>query len=88
MNAHTQAHAGPPLAGEPAERLSPQAAAREHELIGIALRADSHLELDWLWFYMQVTDPAHRRYCLQRALAINPHSAIARRELELLDPTA
>lgn len=88
MSALTQAYPGLSLAGEPAERLSPQATAREVELIGIALRADSNLELDWLWFYMQLADPAHRRYCLQRVLEINPHSAIARRELELLDPTA
>ncbi|HMQ33150.1 MAG TPA: hypothetical protein PKD53_20630 [Chloroflexaceae bacterium] len=88
MSAFMQAHPGLALAGEPAERLTPRGTVREVELIGIALRADSHLELDWLWFYMQLADPAHRRYCLLRALEINPHSAIARRELELLDPTA
>jgi hypothetical protein len=88
MNAYSTAHPGLPLCGEPAERLSPQAAAREAELLNLALRASSNLELDWLWLYMQLADPSHRRYCLQRVLAINPHSALARRELELLDPTA
>lgn len=88
MNAYSSAHLGLPLAGEPAERPTPQALAREAELFNLALRAASNIELDWLWLYMQLADPAHRRYCLQRVLAINPHSAIARRELELLDPTA
>lgn len=87
MNAYST-WLGRPLAGEPAERLSPGAAAREAELFNLALRASSSVELDWLWLYMQLADPAQRRYCLQRALAINPHSAIARRELELLEPTA
>ncbi len=88
MNAYSTASLGLSLAGEPAERLTPQAVAREEELFRIALRADSNLELDWLWLYMQLSSPSHRRYCLERVLVINPSSAVARRELELLDATA
>lgn len=88
VNAYTAVLQGRALAGECAEPLTPQTAAREAELFRIALRADSNLELDWLWLYMQLSSPAQRRYSLQRALAINPQSVIARRELALLDPRA
>jgi hypothetical protein len=49
-----------------------------------ALRDDSNQELDWLWTYVQVTGEAQRRYCLERALAINPKSEMALRELAQL----
>lgn len=49
-----------------------------------ALCADSQLELDWLWLATQVVREHEIRYCLERALAINPHSALARRELAQL----
>jgi hypothetical protein len=51
-----------------------------------ALRDDSNRELDWLWVYVQVTDVGQRRYCLERALAINPKSELALRELAKLTP--
>lgn len=76
------------VAGEPAERTNARPYAREAELFNLALRAGSNLELDWLWLYMQLSDLAQRRYALERALAINPRSAIARRELELLEASA
>ena len=44
-------------------------------------REDSNLEMDWLWLATQVTSDGERRYCLQRALAINPESRFARRGL-------
>ena len=49
-----------------------------------ALREDSNLEQDWLWFSTQVTEEKELRYCLERALYINPHSVEARRELARL----
>ncbi|GAB4441203.1 MAG: hypothetical protein OHK0015_38200 [Chloroflexi bacterium OHK40] len=85
FNTYSPARFSASLAGEPVRTPSPQAAAREAELFRLALRADSNLELDWLWLYMQLSDEPHRRYCLERALAINPESAIARRELALLE---
>lgn len=88
MNVYSPVYGSLSLAGEPSERLSPQAVAREADLFNLALRAGSNLELDWLWLYMQLTDLAQRRYCLERVLAINPSSAVARRELELLECTA
>ena len=50
-------------------------------LFAQALHDDSNLELDWLWLAAQVTRTVERRYCLQRALYINPHSEIARQQL-------
>lgn len=50
-------------------------------LFAQAIHEDSNLELDWLWLAAQVTRDVERRYCLQRALTINPHSEIARRQL-------
>jgi len=49
-----------------------------------ALRDDSNQELDWLWTYVQVTGDVQRRYCLERALAINPKSEMALHELAQL----
>jgi hypothetical protein len=54
------------------------------EVFAQALRDDSNQELDWLWAYVQVTREDQRRYCLERALAINPKSEIALRELAQL----
>ena len=54
------------------------------EVFAQALRDDSNQELDWLWAYMQVTREDQRRYCLERALAINPKSEVALRELAQL----
>ena len=42
-----------------------------------ALRDESNRELDWLWVYIQLTDVQQRRYCLERALAINPKSELS-----------
>jgi hypothetical protein len=52
-----------------------------NEVFARAMREDSNLELDWLWAAVQQTETERRRYCLERALAINPHSQLANREL-------
>jgi hypothetical protein len=49
-----------------------------------AIYDDSNLEMDWLWLATQVTSDSQRRYCLQRALRINPHSGPAQRGLAQL----
>jgi hypothetical protein len=46
-----------------------------------AVEADSNLELDWLWASTQMQRVSERRYCLRRALAINPESEMALRDL-------
>ena len=46
-----------------------------------SLQEDSNLEMDWLWLATQVISDGERRYCLQRALAINPGSLLAQRGL-------
>ena len=54
------------------------------DIFAQALIDDSIHELDWLWVASQLTDVVQRRYCLERALAINSNSELARRELREL----
>jgi hypothetical protein len=68
---------------ESAERLE-FAAARAAHLFAQALEENSIIELDWLWYAANMTGTAKRRYCLNRALAINPHSDLARSALAKL----
>ena len=65
-------------------RIDPIAAERARQLFAQALQEDSRLELDWLWFASKMTSSAHQRYCLRRALEINPASETARRALAKL----
>jgi hypothetical protein len=53
-----------------------------------ALREDSNLEMDWLWWATRVTAVPEQRYCLLRALWINPRSDLARHELAKLSGTS
>ena len=61
-------------------------AARSTRLFAEALHGNSNLELDWLWYAANMTRDIERRYCLQRALEINPHSSLARSALAKLAP--
>jgi hypothetical protein len=70
-----------PMASEAAPHLA-------SNLFAQAVRDNSNLELDWLWLATQVTRDAERRYCLERALVINPHSAAAREALATLPRSA
>lgn len=66
----TQTHVRPSLAiGNPSSFLREQ------------IHEDSNHELDWLWAAGQVTDVEEIRYCLERALYINPNSGDTRRAL-------
>ena len=71
----------PPLA-----RGDARAMFRPSDLFAQGVREDSNLELDWLWLFTRVASISERRYCLERALAINPHSEMARAELAKLPP--
>ncbi|HET7081181.1 MAG TPA: hypothetical protein VFM49_27430 [Chloroflexia bacterium] len=78
-------------ASAPARRAMPalagaveSAAMQVSPLLASAVEDGSNLEMDWLWLATKVTDRTERRYCLLRALAINPASEIARRELQAL----
>jgi hypothetical protein len=53
-----------------------------------ALHENSNLEMDWLWYAANVTGTIERRYCLNRALTINPHSDLARSALSKLPKQA
>ncbi len=50
-----------------------------------ALQEDSTVETNWLWAATQVTHSAEYRYCLERALYINPDNDITRKALVMLD---
>jgi hypothetical protein len=51
--------------------------AYDAQVIRRAVDANSPNEVDWLLYTSMITDEAKRRYCLERALAINPGSVIA-----------
>ena len=72
---------------EDVERLE-FATARATHLFAQALHENSHLEMDWLWYAANMTGDVERRYCLNRALAINPHSSLARSALAKLPKPA
>ena len=72
---------------ENAERLE-FATARASHLFVQALHENSILELDWLWYAANMTGTVERGYCLHRALAINPHSSLARSALAKLPKQA
>jgi len=61
-------------------RIDAQVPLRPSDLFAQALREDSQIAMDWLWLFSQVSSVAEQRYCLDRALAINPYSEIARSE--------
>ncbi|MBK8021061.1 MAG: hypothetical protein IPK19_06405 [Chloroflexi bacterium] len=50
-----------------------------------AIQEDSNHELDWLYFASMMTTAEEQRYCLERALHINPKSQSALRALRALD---
>lgn len=54
---------------------------RPSEGLARAIEANSTLEIDWLWASTQVQRVSEQRYCLRRALAINPESQMALRDL-------
>lgn len=50
-----------------------------------AIAESVNLEMEWLWLFTRVAREEERRYCLERALYINPHSDMARHELARLN---
>jgi hypothetical protein len=64
------------------------ATARATQLFAQALHENSNLEMDWLWYAANMRSVAERRYCLHHALAINPHSGLARSALAKLPKPA
>ncbi|GAB4447194.1 MAG: hypothetical protein OHK0015_51120 [Chloroflexi bacterium OHK40] len=67
-------------------RAGDQAAARV--LLTVALRANPNDARAWLWLSGTLSDPARQRYCLERALALDPGCEPARRGLAALDGVA
>ena len=67
-----------------AHALNEPKALNAHTLFARAVREHSNLEQDWLWLSTMVTGEGELRYCLERALYINPDSSEARQELARL----
>jgi len=59
-------------------------AARSAQLFALALQEGANVEFDWIWYADNMISGAHQRYCLQRAMQINPDSEIAHRALAIL----
>jgi ABC-type antimicrobial peptide transport system ATPase subunit len=55
------------------------------DLLVKALREDSNLVVEWLWYAANMTSKEEQRYCLQRALLLDPEYEIAVRCLNDLD---
>jgi hypothetical protein len=55
----------------------PAYVAEAEGIFATALRDGSNIEMDWLWTAGQVSRQSERRYCLERALYINPQSELA-----------
>jgi hypothetical protein len=58
-----------------------EAVERAAQLFAQAVREESNLAMDWLWCAAQMTNPGARRYCIERALTLDPDSELARRAL-------
>jgi Tfp pilus assembly protein PilF len=54
------------------------------QLLAEILKTESQNEAAWLWMSSVMDKDEEQRYCLERALAINPDSVIARRGLARL----
>jgi tetratricopeptide (TPR) repeat protein len=59
--------------------------ARAQQLLAAAIQRNPRSEQAWLWLSGVLTDPEHRRACLEKVLAINPENAHARSGLQWLD---
>jgi hypothetical protein len=57
---------------------------RAARLFAQALQEDSNYEMDWLWYAANMASDSQRRFCLERALQLNPDSEMARRALAKL----
>ncbi len=51
-------------------------------LIAQSLQHNPQLELGWIWLSATLSEPAQRRFCLERALAINPQNEAVIRGLQ------
>jgi tetratricopeptide (TPR) repeat protein len=51
------------------------------------IQSEPNNETAWLWLYACLEDPSQKKYCLQKALEINPANQNARNELEKLSIT-
>jgi len=74
-------HAGAMRVADSLGDAQRQAATDDERMLRRAVHANSASEVDWLLYAAILTDPAKRRYCLERALALNPNSDLAKQAL-------
>jgi hypothetical protein len=68
-------------AGATVAEAAPAPPTQMSELFARAVCESSNSAMDWLYYAAQLTNPAERRYCVDRALQIDPASELIRREL-------
>lgn len=61
---------------------------RAHGMLLQALELDPRQEMAWLWLVMLVPTPGEQRYCLERALELNPDRAMIRERIDRLGDVA
>ncbi|MDX1994000.1 MAG: hypothetical protein SF029_16565 [bacterium] len=54
-------------------------------LLRQAIEEGSNYALDWHWYAKQVSNPAEKCYCLERALFIDPRDSAASKQLKALN---
>jgi hypothetical protein len=54
-------------------------------IIQQALHEDSNRAMDWLWYAAHISNPAEKRYCIERALYIDPNNQQAIEQIEWLN---
>lgn len=70
------------IAENVAEQVVSNEAERANLLFIEAVRDGWNQEMDWLWLATKVSLNTQREYCFRRALAINPHSEMAKQGLK------
>jgi len=71
--------------GQAIAALEAGRAVESQQLLAQVLRQEPNNEAAWLWMAETVAAPERKRYCIQRASAVNPASEDARRLLAELD---
>jgi len=78
----------PTLMDQAVEALSTGDTDQAQKLLTQILQANPKDDEAWYWIAACVSDPERKRYCLQKALALQPENKLARRALDGLEEAA